>query len=109
MDKTEQETGGHMHGKVRIVRLLGYAGVVLATLGVLATASVVWTILFTQSLCQGGSSPQPVQGCGYVPQLVMFNWGPNNQFPILVDGIYLVYVGLALLALDYMLLRKRYR
>lgn len=82
-----------------------YAGILLLGVGMLVSASAVWEVAFTQGLCQGGSSPQPVQGCGYVPELVMFQWGPNSQYLNLMFGLYFTYAGAALLALRWMTLR----
>src|SRR2546425_11165296 len=83
-----------------------YMGILLTGFGLLVSASTVWTISFTQSLCVGGLSPQPVQGCGYVPELVMFNWGPNNQYPILLFGLYLIYAGNIIILLRWIAVRR---
>lgn len=85
-----------------------YVGVLLTGFGLLVSASTVWTISFTQSLCVGGSSPQPNQGCGYVPELVMFNWGPNNQYPILLFGIYLIWIGNITMVLRWIGVRRKW-
>jgi len=85
-----------------VSRAILYIGILLLAVGIIVSASAVWEVAFTQGLCQGGSSPQPVQGCGYIPELVMFHWGPNSQYPILLLGLYLTYAGAALLTLRWM-------
>jgi hypothetical protein len=87
-------------------KVILYVGVLLTGLGFLLSASTVWTISFTQGLCAGGLSPQPVQGCGYVPELVMFNWGPNNQYPILLFGLYLIFAGNLIMVLRWIGVRE---
>ena len=88
-----------MNGRKIRSRTSLYGGIVLLAVGVLATTSVLLEIPFTQSICEGGGSPQPAQGCGYIPQLVLFVWG---DYTALVYGLYLIYAGSALLVLRWL-------
>ncbi len=82
-----------------------YAGILVLAFGALITASVVWDILFTQGLCQGGLSPQPIQGCGYVPEMVLFHWGAYTDYPKLVLGLFVTYAGMAVLVIRWVATR----
>ena len=85
-----------------IQKLLSVAGALLLVLGLLMTAFVLVGIGIDQSDCQGGLSPVPPQGCGYVPQLVLFNRGTSNSFPTLLWGLYLAYTGTLILAIIWL-------
>ena len=76
-----------------------YVGIALLALGVLTTAAVLFEVNLNQTDCEGGLSPVPTQGCGYVPQLVLFVWG---EYPGLVDGLYLIYLGCAVLVVRWL-------
>jgi uncharacterized membrane protein len=49
-----------------------YSGFVALAIGMLATMWVLFLIWLNQTDCNGGSAPLPSQGCGYMPQLVLF-------------------------------------
>jgi hypothetical protein len=83
-----------------------YFGIIILAIGILATLSVLWNVWFTQSLCESGLSPQPVQGCGYVPQMVLFAWGAYTQWPTLLFGLIAIYVAAIALAGRWAILRR---
>lgn len=72
-----------------------YLGILLAVFGLLWMGSVwILGVSFTQSQCNGGLSPQPVQGCGYVPYLVLYVWGWNSS---LAEGFLVALIGSVIL------------
>ena len=87
-------------------RVLRYSGVISLATGILATLWVLFFIWLNQSDCKGGLSPIPTQGCGYVPQLVLFGSGITG-YPTLLFGLYLIYLGAALLVLAWLLRATR--
>jgi hypothetical protein len=82
-------------------KMARYLGILLLALGMLVTAYAVYNIISTQDACEGGLSPRPAQGCGYVPELVMFHWSPNDQYPIIILGLYIMYAGIAVLVIRW--------
>jgi hypothetical protein len=88
-----------MKGKQFLSRASLYVGIVLLAFGIVATASILFEIPLTQNLCEGGLSPVPAQGCGYIPQLVLFVWG---YYPALVYGLYSIYAGCAVLLVRWL-------
>lgn len=69
-------------------------GTILLIMGVLFLLLVSFEIGLNTYDCQGGVSPVPAQGCGYVPNLVLFAY---NYYSMLVVGMWLVYIGSAFL------------
>lgn len=47
-------------------KVFGIAGAMLIASGLLALAFVGFVFFTTYQTCQGGNSPQPDQGCGYI-------------------------------------------
>lgn len=86
-------------------RALRYSGLALLAIGIVTTAFVVVSIRLNQSNCQGGEGPVPDQGCGYVPELILF--GPADQFPMLLSGLYLTYLGGVVLVLGWLARTKK--
>lgn len=66
-------------------RSIMVVGVALSVIALFLFVSVwVFGVSFTQSSCQGGESPVPVQGCGYVPYLVLYVWGESATLPLAI-------------------------
>jgi hypothetical protein len=61
--------------------------------------SVLFAIWFYRLNCNGGNSPVIPQGCGYMTQWLLFD---NGDFSTLLYGLYLVYLGTAILALGWL-------
>jgi hypothetical protein len=85
----------------RVSKAAHYFGILLLAIGILAVSAVPFNIWQTQLDCEGGLSPVPNQGCGYVPQLVMFGQGPASLYPLIVSGVYLMYAGIAFLVIAW--------
>jgi hypothetical protein len=61
------------------------AGIALLVIALFLFVSVwIFGVSFTQSSCQGGESPVPAQGCGYVPYLVLYVWGESTTLPVAI-------------------------
>jgi hypothetical protein len=88
-------------------RVLRYSGIASLALGILATLWVLFLILLNQILCNEGNSPipPPGQSCGgYIPQVVLFE---GSSYPTLLFGLYLIYLGAAILVLGWWFQRNQ--
>jgi hypothetical protein len=81
-------------------------GLLLALIGLFLIASVwFFGVSFARSNCQGGESPVPYQGCGYVPYLELYVLGDNA---ILLQAIIISIAGALVLLLRLFLAGFRY-
>jgi hypothetical protein len=74
--------------------ILRAIGVVLVVAGVLLLCLVGFSIYLAQQNCEGGLSPQPPQGCGYVIHLAFYVWGESYS---ILYAIIALALGLAVL------------
>src|ERR1022692_1254002 len=82
-------------------RVFRYSGLVSLSLGILATLWVLFFIWLNQLLCNEGNSPILSRGCGYVPQEMLFGEAITG-WPTLLFGLYLIYLGGAILVLGWL-------
>jgi hypothetical protein len=79
-----------------------YLGILLLAVGILGITWVPLDIRMNQTDCEGGLSPVPSQGCGYVPQLVMFGEGPASLYSFMMTALYLIWAGIAILLVGWL-------
>jgi hypothetical protein len=74
--------------------ILKAVGVVLLVFGILILCLVGFSIYLAQGDCEGGLSPQPPQGCGYVLHLALYVWGDSY---LILYGVVAIAIGLVIL------------
>lgn len=72
-------------------------GIVVVTSSLLWLLFIGWSIYASYGDCQGGLSPQPSRGCGYVLHLALYVWGDSYY---VLYGVVALVIGLVLFFLS---------
>lgn len=76
---------------MRIAKLsFTFISLVSLLLGASLLVLVLFDLQLSQGLCQEGFSPQPIQGCSYIPYLNLDVYG---EYYVLLAGTLLILVG----------------